>query len=482
MDNVVPPPDQESGAPVAVSGCTPLLQHARQMRAFLLSYAYMASKPPFVFKWLLVIALVAGFYALVSRYRETRQNVTPQPALAADRAADPRKSRPPSEPLSPKEPAIQPQVPADPAATALIAQLLDNSLPLKNRRQAARDLAKLNSDAAMAGLKQGLSSGPPYLKAAMGEALGESKHPEARSTLLGMIAGDDETAARGAVRGLAERGDAEAAEDLSNVLFDKGRPESVRTEAALALGDVQQPAAVPALIRAITTSGDEAITEHALDGLGKHPFTETGDFFRQYLEAPDTPADAKVSALEALGNAPDEVAPFLLKYASDSDPDIRAAAAWALNSSENTTPIGPQLVDWLKQESSAEVRARLYQALGAQDGYDVGTVLSAAQQEKDPTARLAGLGLLAQACRSGDSAAVATFFNDTALPELKNTALTDTSSQNRLASVMALRRAGTQPSVAALQDIAQQSQDHKVIEAAQSALNRSNPPMSANGH
>src|SRR5262249_10290684 len=89
----------------------------------------------------------------------------------------------------------------DPAASALLHELLDSSQPVKSRREKARALAKLGSEQSIAALRAALQDGEPYLKAAIGEGLGESPHPEATALLLEMVQGSDETAARGAIRG-----------------------------------------------------------------------------------------------------------------------------------------------------------------------------------------------------------------------------------------------------------------------------------------
>ena len=86
------------------------------------------------------------------------------------------------------------------------------------------------------------------------------------------------------------------------------------------------------------------------------------EFFRNYLASESAPTASKVAAIEALGSAQGDVAPFLLSLLNDSSPDIRAAAAWAL-SSVDLGDAGPQLASFLNQETEAKVRARLYQAL-----------------------------------------------------------------------------------------------------------------------
>jgi HEAT repeat protein len=134
---------------------------------------------------------------------------------------------------------------------------------------------------------------------------------------------------------------------------------------------------------------------------------------------------------------------LFLKYASDPDPDVRAAAAWALGSLEETTGLGPQLADLLNGETNPQVRARLYSALANQDVWDPGTVLGLVARESDPGVRLAAFDLLAASCRSPEAQAVLAFFNGTAVPELKRGALEADSLQDRLSSVITLRRAGT---------------------------------------
>jgi HEAT repeat protein len=161
-----------------------------------------------------------------------------------------------------------------------------------------------------------------------------------------------------------------------------------------------------------------------------------------------------------------------LKYASDANPELRAAAAWALSATETHQDLTPQLIALLKQEADPEVRVRLYEALGAQDKMDKPAVLALARAETNPAARQAGFGLLADACRADPTPDLVTFFDTTAVPELKATALSDKDRQSRLSAVLTLRRARTELSANALQEIASKSDDQKIVETAQAALNR----------
>ena len=218
-------------------------------------------------------------------------------------------------------------------ATHLASLLMDSSSPQQARRQAARALAKIGTPEAMAALKAALAAKdtPPYVKVAIAEALGQSPSSDAQSLLHELLNGKDETVARGAARGLALRGDADAVSTLGTTLFSEQTPLSVRTEAALALGDVDLPGAQDLLTHAITQIQNEDIQESILDGLGRRPFSETEQFFRGYLDSPNVPADFKVLAIEAITDADGDVGPFLSNYLNASNPEVRAAAKSALD-------------------------------------------------------------------------------------------------------------------------------------------------------
>jgi HEAT repeat protein len=354
----------------------------------------------------------------------------------------------------------------------LVAQLLDAGLPLKTRRQAARALAKAGSEEGMQALKLALQDGPPQLKATIAEALGESPHADARATLIDLLNGKDETTARGALRGFALRGDADAAELLTDVLFNEHQTANLRMEAALSLGEVSDPQAMAALTRAAGQLKDETLLEGILEGLSKRPFAETQDFFQSYLESPNLSSDARRAALGSLANTSGDAASLLLKYAGDRDPEVRAAAAWALSARQGESDMGVQVVGLLQAESSPQVRARLYQALSAQESYDVSAIVGLAQRETDPLARLAGLDVLAANLRGTSDGELLDFFRQTAIPELKHTALNAPDPQERVTAVMTLRRAGTPEALEVLHQVANQSTDRKTGQAAQMALGK----------
>ena len=228
----------------------------------------------------------------------------------------------------------------EPETERLISMMRDNSLNLEVRRQAARSLSKIGTDEALAALKAALTSDtPPYVKAAIAEGLGASANPEARDLLHELVNGKDEITARAAARGLATRGDEDAVDTLGNLLFNDKTPLGVRTEAALGLGDVNLPSAQDQLVRAISQIQDEDVRESVLDGLGRRPFSDTEEFFRNYLNSSTVPPESKVLAIESVRDAEGDVTPFLSNYLNDSNPDVRAAAKEALDFlSPNPTP------------------------------------------------------------------------------------------------------------------------------------------------
>jgi len=220
----------------------------------------------------------------------------------------------------------------EPETDRLAALLLDRNTPLQVRRQSARSLAHIGTEQALATLKSGLTGDlPPYVKAAIAESLGQVSSPEATALLHELVNGKDETVARGAARGLASHGDADAANTLGTLLFNDQIPISIRTESALALGDVNLPTAQDYLTRAISQIHDDEVLESALDGMGRRPFSETEEFFRNYLNSPTVPTEAKVLAIEAVRDADGEIKTFLSNYANDANPDVRNAAKAALD-------------------------------------------------------------------------------------------------------------------------------------------------------
>jgi hypothetical protein len=131
----------------------------------------------------------------------------------------------------------------------------------------------------------------------------------------------------------------------------------------------------------------------------------------------------------------------------------------------------------LQGEQDPEVRRRLYQALGNQESFDASTALALIQRETDASARMAGMDLVASSLHNNPTPELQTYFDQTAVPALKNAALTGESSHERMAAVIALVRAGTPSAMSALQVVAQQAMDPRVKQSADKAVANPLPMM-----
>jgi HEAT repeat protein len=163
----------------------------------------------------------------------------------------------------------------------------------------------------------------------------------------------------------------------------------------------------------------------------------------------------RVVAVEALAQSSKEVVPFLLgTAANDMDPDVRASAAWALSLQGSHDQLGPRLMDMAEQETDADVRRRLYEALLPQSGISADRLLPKILAEDDIAARVAGFNVLGSAAARSTSTAIATAFDQQIVPELLQIATSENSLNIRMRAVFALRRAQTTAAQAALAEIA----------------------------
>lgn len=356
----------------------------------------------------------------------------------------------------------------------LISKLRDESLRRGARHQVALQLAKLGSDEALAALKDAAANGTATLKALVAESLGQSHQPESEAILLSMLKEDDEVVRRGVIRGLAAMGDAKAMGLLSSILSDATYPSGFRAAAATGLGEIQHPEVYSILKGAYYGTADQQVKEAVLVGLGKQPFETTQGFFQVCLDSRDSSSSLRVAAIEALENTDGNVTPFLLKYAQDRDSEVRAASAWALVMQDPTGDIGDQIVSLIAGEQDAEVRMRLYQALVRQPTFDLNKVVPLVVNEPNEQTRLAGLTAWAAYCKSSDQTDVAQQFDQKAVPELQQVALSASDLGERLGSVIALRRAGTSGADDALHTIAAQNTDPRIVQAARAALGQIN--------
>ena len=357
------------------------------------------------------------------------------------------------------------------ALRELIRKLKDPSLTADERNRVIKALAENGSPEALAALKDALATGSEELRAAVAEGLGNCSSPECTAILLGLLHDSSQAVIQAAIRGLAQQGTPQAATALTQVLYDTQQSLNVRVEAALGLGTINQPGVMDTLAQAANVITDEAIVAQVLNAIGSRDISETQSFFENYLRSPTASTDMKVEAVESLWQAQGDPSTFLATVAANPDSDIRTAAAWAMSATDEAGKLGPQVLALLQAESDPDVRLRLYQALSNQENLDAAAAFAAVQKEADPSARVAGLDLLAKQLRDHPTPELQAYFEQTAIPELKRTILSGETSGERMVAVIALTRARTPSAMAALQEAGQQTTDPKVKASVQRMFN-----------
>jgi HEAT repeat protein len=317
----------------------------------------------------------------------------------------------------------------------------------------------------MRALDEALAAGTPEFQEFIAEALGQSTNMASGIILDGLLKNANETVALSAIRSLSKHGSPFAVASLSQLLYDDGRSLNVRAEAALGLGAIARPDALAELATAVMQIRDEAVASQIVRGIASRPLNETQPFLQAFLDAPQVSAELKTEALEGLSEAQGDATPLLLNYLQSNDPELRAAAALALSTSETRGAAGAEIIALLKDETDPLVRKRLYRALANQENFDFNAAWARTANETDPAARIAGMDVLARAAQQSPSPHLTALFDEYALPELKNLALNGGTRDAQLASVIVLRRLQTASAAAALRDIAARTSDTGIATA-----------------
>ena len=348
----------------------------------------------------------------------------------------------------------------------LITLLRDPSAPLSERRRAARILAESDDPLALAFLSETAQTGTPRLRAIVAESLGYSSNPAAIQLLELLLADQDPTVARGGVRALLASPKPGTGDLLDKILNQTGRPESVRTEAALALGALPDPSATGYLAKAIQKETDETVLVTLWEAMGMRPALENAEFVRDYLNSPDTTAPERIMAIEALGESPDDVSPLLATGFNDPDPEVREAAAWALGRNDQLGNVGPSVLQALASEPDAGVRLRLYQAFENQQSVDPIALMPMLESEQRPEVRLAGIQALVHTSQSFSSQETSLWVDTKAVPILKEEALHHPNLLHRMTALTTLAQVGSPLAEEAIQAIGLQTDDARLASAA----------------
>ena len=356
-----------------------------------------------------------------------------------------------------------------------IARFLDEKISLLDRRNLASCLARVGSPECEAALRKVLGTAPSEHKAFLARLIGSAGNPAAVKWLEPLLQDRDERVVIGAIHGLSALGGEAVTRMLAGILADAPRAEAVRGEAAQGLAAAGTAPARDALIAAAAESTSMELTTHVLNALGRFPFPEVADTFERYVSAPRFAGEWRINAVEALANSTPEAVPLLLNVAgTDTDPAVRASAAWAISAQTAVEHLAPALATLAAREPSPDVRRRLYEALVGQAEIPAAELLRLVQQERDVAARVAGFNALGSAARQDPGSSPALAFEKQSVPELVQIATAPNSMNIQLRAVFALRRAQTPTAQAALAVIGEKATPPVAL-AARRGLNNASP-------
>lgn len=324
-----------------------------------------------------------------------------------------------------------------------IARFLDERTSLADRRVYAYRLAAIGTPDAIAALRRVLATAPPEDRAFVVQLIGTTDSRAMKPELRRFLDDPDTDVARAAVRALAAIGGADVAAELGHLMGADDMTDAMRIEAAIGLGEMGTAAARRALLDALAACTSGPVASQIVESLGRFPFARVAGAFGDLLTRPSTPAELRVTAVEALSRSTRDAVPFLLDVAAaDADEDVRAAAAWA-SGMQGSTQIGPRLAALAVSEPAADVRRRLYEALLPQREIPIERLLPAIDGEDDLAAKVAGLNAIGAAVGRDQSAPIAAAFDAEIVPDLRRIADSENSLNLRMRAVFALRRAGT---------------------------------------
>ncbi|HOX39380.1 MAG TPA: HEAT repeat domain-containing protein [Candidatus Brocadiia bacterium] len=184
--------------------------------------------------------------------------------------------------------------------------------------------------------------------------------------------------------GLAARA-AEAAPLLAEAIRKK-KSASAREKMFRALGQMGDPGA--AAIAGFVNSRNPETRASCVSALRNNRSPTAAGLLMEAVRRQDDPQRVKI--VYALGENKDgRIAPVLLELLGDANPDVRAAAAFALRPARNPAAIEP-LIERLRKDESEKVRTSICYALGdVKDPRAVESVLSAMKNDPSEKVRAA---------------------------------------------------------------------------------------------
>ncbi len=193
-----------------------------------------------------------------------------------------------------------------------------SSRDAKVRQAAAQALGEIGDVAGVGSLTSLLDDADSKVAAAAATSLGRLKVTDAAPALLRLLNRGAAESAASAARALGDIGVRQAVPALSEALLNEKLEGAAREEAAAALGKLNDPAALPALVSSLD-SPDDRIRWAAADSLGRLGLLESVAPLGKTLASDKDPRVREVAAL-ALGNIRSkEAVNFLLTGMNDSE-------------------------------------------------------------------------------------------------------------------------------------------------------------------
>lgn len=254
-----------------------------------------------------------------------------------------------------------------------------------------------------------------------------------------------------AIRGLGILGMDEDVALLASILSGASLPDTLRGEAAVALGRIASDEARDALTAAFAGTESEDLRLRLLAGLGHLPFPAVEALWKDFFLQKAEPSALRAAGAEALAHSTAEAVPLLTELAaSDSDPEVREMAAWALSAQPAGGSLGPRLAELVRAEPEPDVRRRFYEAMLVQEQNPAGSLLPSIRNEDDPALLVAALNAVGDQVGRGETASLQQAFETEWIPELISIAESNWSLNLRMRAVFALRRASTAGALQAL--------------------------------
>jgi HEAT repeat protein len=311
---------------------------------------------------------------------------------------------------------------------------------------------------------------------------------ETSDQLLAAATGDaDEPVRRAAIEHLPYLDDARVVEVLETAM--QAENARTRVSAVRALARLDDPAAAAALRQALGDS-DSWVRYHAIRGLGERRDVGAAEALVRLADE-DRATPVRIAAVDAAGAIGAGMTDHLMRWASDSEHEIAAAALLGLGKAAEEQTLRP-LLDALRSEPAARRKAAVA-ALAAHGSADAVSALEwTASADPDLAMALAaveGLAAVASAGGSGASPAVEALLSLLADVRIRESVLTTISrlpagtipllqrgmehgvQAVRLATVEALARV-RHPAATAVIGTALDHQDAEIREAAVMALAR----------